>query len=157
MDKKEYITWGYDKDHDVWEEYYRGDNKEDAVQMGIQKTVEMEGYGLFRKCDDGSKEPIDWIEVVTSKAEEVRDYKEHLVWSSYDNFITMEDLTSRLKDYDLEGVEISYDDVLDANMLAFGGEIKIGREEAIDKVLLDIRQILDEGLEDEVEDDLDEF
>jgi hypothetical protein len=144
---KEYAVWGYDKDNDVWDEYYRGIDADTAKKIALEKTMDMESGNLVRVCSDGHKEPIDWVEVVETKAEYHRDYKEYVVWSSYDNFISKNDLICRLKDYELEGVEISEDDVLEANELALVN----GKDAAIDQVLSGIADTLEEGYEDELD------
>ena len=81
----EYITWGYDKDGDVYEEYYRGIDKDTAIEVAEKRTVFMEQGRLYRTLKNGDTEPIDWVEVVDSGAEFCDDseYSSHVIWSSY--------------------------------------------------------------------------
>ena len=60
--------------------------------------------------------------------------------------ISMEDLLMRAKEFELEGVEFTDEDVDFANGLAKKG---ISEEEAIAQTLDGIREVLDEGLENE--------
>ena len=78
---REYITWGYDKDNDVWEEYYRGIDKDKAIEIAIEKSDFMDKGNLKTK----NGEPIDWIEVVDSKAEYKKDYSNDRIWASYED------------------------------------------------------------------------
>ena len=86
----EYIVWGYDKDNDAYDEYYRGIEKDKAVQIAEGKAKELEAGALFHVKENGDKEPIDWVEVVNSRAEFVEDYSDLIVWCSYDEERTAE-------------------------------------------------------------------
>ncbi len=85
---QEYITWGYDKDNDVYVEFYRGIEETAAIEVAEKKTNLLNHNQLYRILTTGEVEPIDWIEVVKSDAELCAngEYKDYLIWSSYNSF-----------------------------------------------------------------------
>ena len=80
--------WGYDKDNDVYVEFYRGIEKTAAIEMAEKKTNLLNHNQLYRILATGEIEPIDWVEVVEGDAELCAsgEYKDYLIWSSYNNF-----------------------------------------------------------------------
>lgn len=70
---------GYDKDYDVYVCYGCFQKEEDAVSCARRLNGSLLEGKLFRICSDGTKEPIDWIEVYKNMDKE----NEQIVWRSY--------------------------------------------------------------------------
>lgn len=66
-----YTVCGYDKDNDVYEIYLDTKNFDDAKQLAeVLSNLVLNGC-LYRRCSDGSREPIDWIDVVDTENNEI--------------------------------------------------------------------------------------
>ena len=66
-----YTVCGYDKDNDVYEIYLDTKNFDDAKQLAeVLSNLVLNGC-LYRRCSDGSREPIDWIDVVDTETNEI--------------------------------------------------------------------------------------
>ena len=64
-----YKVEGYDKDNDVYVEYWKGTDLEKAKEISIILDNIALNDKLIRYCNDGSKEPIDWVHIVNDKEE----------------------------------------------------------------------------------------
>ena len=84
-DYAEYVVRGYDKDSDVYEEYYRGVEREKAAEIADQKISELNGGELFRTTSSGQAEPIDWVEMVKLDDTDKEYPMDLVVKSSYEN------------------------------------------------------------------------
>lgn len=66
-----YTVCGYDKDNDIYEIYLDTNNFDDAKQLAeVLSNLVLNGC-LYRHYGDGSKEPIDWIDVVDTENNEI--------------------------------------------------------------------------------------
>lgn len=76
-----YTVCGYDKDNGVYEVYLDTKNFNDAKQLAeILSNLTLNDC-LYRRCSDGSMEPIDWIEIVDTENNEI------VYWTTMDSII----------------------------------------------------------------------
>lgn len=87
-EKHEYKVEGYDKDNDVYVEYYRCEDLDEAKKIakildGIACNDE-----LIRYDSDHEKEPIDWVHVSDENDERVYlPRREQVAMKYWDDFI----------------------------------------------------------------------
>lgn len=74
-----YTVCGYDKDNDVYTLYMETDDWDAALQLAENLAALVKNDCLCRPCTDGTREPIDWIEIVSTQDETF------IHWASYNN------------------------------------------------------------------------
>ena len=76
-----YSVIGYVKDNDVFVCYGKYEVLANAVEKAKELAKQIENGELKRKCSDGTKEPMDWIEVYWNWNED----DEQIIWGSYND------------------------------------------------------------------------
>lgn len=76
-----YSVIAYDKDNDVFVCYGEFQKECDAMKKAEELKKLLDKGELKRTCSDGTKEPMDWLEVYWNWNED----DERIVWGSYND------------------------------------------------------------------------